>query len=301
MTAPELGFIGIGRMGNPMLARLLDAGYSVHVYDPSEQAVAIAKQRGAQPADSPAAVASAADIVLVSLPTPDVVRQVVLDETQGIVRGTRARLVIDLSTTGPRMAGAVAAALAAEGRIALVDSPVSGGIAGAEKGTLALMVSCPKPIYAEVEPILKHLGKLFFVGETPGQGQTLKLVNNLLSAAALAIASEGMVMGVKAGLDPQVMIDVINVSSGRNSATLDKIPRAVLPRSFDFGFTTGLSYKDVRLCIDEAEALGIPMVVGGAVRQFLAMTNALYGPDSDCTEMVRMVESWGGVEVGSRS
>jgi len=301
MTDPELGFIGIGRMGNPMMARLLDAGYSIHVYDPSDQAMAIAKQRGAKPAESPAAVASAADIVLVSLPTPDVVRQVVLDETQGIVRGTRARLVIDLSTTGPRMAGAVAAALAAEGRIALVDSPVSGGIAGAEKGTLALMVSCPKPVYAEVEPILKHLGKLFFVGESPGQGQTLKLVNNLLSAAALAIASEGMVMGVKAGLDPQIMIDVINVSSGRNSATLDKIPRAVLPRSFDFGFTTGLSYKDVRLCVDEAEALGIPMVVGGAVRQFLAMTNALYGPESDCTEMIRMVEGWGGVEVGSRS
>ncbi len=120
MTAPELGFIGVGRMGNPMLARLLDAGYSVHVYDPSDQAMAIAKQRGAKPAESPAAVASAADIVLVSLPTPDVVRQVVLDQTQGIVRGTRARLVIDLSTTGPRMAGAVAAALAAEGRIALV-------------------------------------------------------------------------------------------------------------------------------------------------------------------------------------
>jgi 3-hydroxyisobutyrate dehydrogenase-like beta-hydroxyacid dehydrogenase len=298
MSDLELGFVGIGRMGNPMLVRLLEAGYSVHVYDPAEQAMAIAVQRGAKPASSAAEIAAAADIVLVSLPTPDVVQQVVLGD--GIVLGKRARIVIDLSTTGPRMAIAIAAALAKEGRITLVDSPVSGGVSGAEKGTLALMVSCPKVIYAEVEPVLKHLGKLFFVGEKPGLGQTLKLVNNLLAAAALAVSSEGMVMGVKAGLDPQIMIDVINVSSGRNSAIQDKFPRSILPRTFDYGFTTGLSYKDVRLCVDEAEALGIPMVVGGAVRQFLAMTNAAYGPDSDFTQMVQLVEQWAGVEVDGR-
>ena len=108
-------------------------------------------------------------------------------------------------------------------------------------------------------------------------------------------------MGVKAGLDPRVMVDVINASSGRNSATQDKFPRAVLPRTFDFGFTTGLSYKDVRLCIDEAEALGVPMVVGGAVRQFLAMTNAAFGADSDFTSMAKLVEGWAGVEVDGRA
>jgi 3-hydroxyisobutyrate dehydrogenase-like beta-hydroxyacid dehydrogenase len=125
-------------------------------------------------------------------------------------------------------------------------------------------------------------------------------VNNLLAAAALAVTSEDMVMGVKAGLDPQIMIDVINVSSGRNSAVQDKFPRAVLPRTFDFGFATGLSYKDVRLCVDEAEAMGVPMVVGGSVRQFLAMANAAYGAGSDFTEMVKLVEGWAGVEVDGR-
>ncbi len=299
MSDLELGFLGLGRMGNPMLVRLLEAGYSIHVYDPVETAMDVAVQRGAKPAKSPAEVADAADIVLTSLPTPNVVQRAVLG-SDGIVKGGRARMVIDLSTTGPRMAGAIAAALAGEGRITLVDSPVSGGVAGAEKGTLALMVSCPKPLFAEIEPILKHLGKLFFVGEKPGLGQTLKLVNNLLSAASLAIASEGMVMGVKAGLDPQIMIDVIKVSSGRSSAIDDKIPRAVLPRSFDFGFATGLSYKDVRLCVDEAEALGVPMMVGAAVRQMLAMTNAVYGGDSDCTRMIQLVEGWAGVEVDGR-
>ena len=295
----ELGFVGLGRMGGPMLVRLLEAGHTVHVYDSSEQAMAIAVQRGAKPAASAAAVADAADIVLASLPTPDVVQTVVLGP-DGLSSGKRATVVVDLSTTGPRVAGAIAAALATEGRITLVDSPVSGGVTGAEKGTLALMVSCPKPVFERIEPVLATFGKIFFVGEKPGLGQTLKLANNLLAAAALAVSSEVMVMGVKAGLDPQMMIDVINVSSGRNSAIQDKFPRAVLPRTFDFGFATALSFKDVRLCVEEAEAMGVPMVVGSAVRQFLSMTNATFGPNSDFTEMVKLVEGWAGVEVDGR-
>lgn len=299
MADLELGFVGLGRMGGPMLVRLLEAGHTVHVYDPSEQAMAIAVQRGAKPASSAAAVSDAADIVLASLPTPDVVQKVVLGEN-GLSSGGRATVVIDLSTTGPRVAGAIAAALAGEGRITLVDSPVSGGVAGAEKGTLALMVSCPEPVFRRIEPVLGNLGKVFFVGEKPGLGQTLKLANNLLSVAALAISSEVMVMGVKAGLDPQMMIDVVNVSSGRNNAIQDKFPRAILTRTFDFGFATGLSFKDVRLCVDEAEAMGVPMVVGSAVRQFLSVANATYGATSDFTEMVKLVEEWAGVEVDGR-
>jgi 3-hydroxyisobutyrate dehydrogenase-like beta-hydroxyacid dehydrogenase len=286
-------------MGNPMLTRLIEAGHSVHVYDPAEPAMQVAVQRGARAAASPAGVASAADIVFLSLPTPDVVQKAVVGAA-GVAEGSRARIVVDLSTTGPRMAAAVAGALAERGRMVFVDSPVSGGVAGAERGTLALMVSCPQAIFAEVAPILKHIGKVFFVGEKPGLGQTLKIINNLLSAAALAISSEGMVMGVKAGLDPQTMIDVINVSSGRNSAIQDKFPKSILPRTFDFGFATGLLFKDVRLCVDEAEALGIPMVVGSAVRQFLTMANATFGPASDFTRMVQVVEQWAGVEVDGR-
>jgi 3-hydroxyisobutyrate dehydrogenase-like beta-hydroxyacid dehydrogenase len=128
-------------------------------------------------------------------------------------------------------------------------------------------------------------------------GQTMKLANNLLSATALAISSEAIVMGVKAGLDPKVMIDVINAGSGRNSATQDKFPKAILPRTFDFGFATGLLYKDVMLCLEQAEALGVPMLVGNAVRQLLAITKARQGFDSDFTTMVKCVEEWAGVEV----
>ncbi len=299
MSSLELGFVGLGRMGLPMVIRLLEAGHTVHVYDPVSQAVEIAVQRGAKAAASAVAVADAADIVLASLPTPDIVQKVVLGEG-GLSSGKRVRTIIDLSTTGPRTAMAISASLAELGPFSFVDSPVSGGVTGAEKGTLALMVSCQKPVFEAIEPVLKNFGKLFFVGEKPGLGQTLKLVNNLLAAAALAVTSEGMVMGVKAGLDPQIMLDVINVSSGRNSATQDKFPRAVLPRTFDFGFTTGLSFKDVRLCVEEAEAMGIPMVVGSSVRQFLSMTNATYGGGSDFTEMVKLVEGWAKVEVDGR-
>src|SRR5262249_48935469 len=144
--------------------------------------------------------------------------------------------------------------------ITLVDAPVSGGVSGAKAGTLAVMVSCPKATYPQVEPILKTFGKLFYVGEKPGLAPIAKLGNNLRAAAAMVVASEALAMGVKAGIDPQVMIDIINAGSGRNSATQDKFPRSILPGTFDFGFATGLSYKDVRLCVDEAEALGVPMV-----------------------------------------
>ena len=225
------------------------------------------------------------------------VKQVALGE-DGVLRGNRVATFVDLSTTGPRVAAQVAEefARAGTGR-GTVDAPVSGGVSGAERGTLAVMVSCPLPTFEELEPVLKVFGKPFFLGETPGSAQTMKLANNLLAAAALAVSSEAIVMGVKAGLDPRLMVEVINAGSGRNSATQDKFPRAVLPRTFDFGFATGLSYKDVRLCVDEAEALGVPMVVGSAVRQLLAVTNATFGAESDFTNIVRTVEQWAGVEV----
>jgi 3-hydroxyisobutyrate dehydrogenase-like beta-hydroxyacid dehydrogenase len=296
MAGELLGFVGVGRMGGPMCARLLDAGYALCVYDRDPNATVPLAARGVQIASSPRAVASAAEIVLISLPTPDIVKAVALGD-DGIVHGTRVRTLIDLSTTGPGASTIIARGLG-EHNITFVDAPVSGGIAGAKGGTLAVMVSCPRDVYApQVEPILKHFGKLFYTGEKPGLAQTAKLVNNLLAAAALVISSEGMAMGVKAGLDPKILLDIINVSSGRNSATQDKFPRSVLTGTFDFGFATALSYKDVRLCLDEAEAMGIPMIMGAVVRQILALTQAKYGPDSDFTSIAKLSEEWAGVQI----
>jgi 3-hydroxyisobutyrate dehydrogenase-like beta-hydroxyacid dehydrogenase len=282
-------------MGGPMTERLLEAGYSLTIFDPDASQVEALVKKGAKKASSAAEVASAADIVLMSLPTPDIVRNVALGE-KGVARGNRVRTLIDLSTTGPGVSNIIARELT-QRKISWVDSPVSGGVKGAAAGTLAVMVSCPKPVFEEVEPILKVFGKIFFTGEKPGLAQTAKLANNLMAAAALVITSEAVAMGVKAGLDAKVLIDIINASSGRNSASQDKFPRAVLPGTFDFGFTTGLSYKDVRLCVDEAEAMGVPMVCGASVRQMLAITNAKFGADSDFTFIAKVLEEWAGVEM----
>ena len=295
MAQAELGFVGVGRMGGPMAVRLLDAGYPLTVYDTNADAVNALVARGAKSAASAEAVASAAEIVLMSLPTPPIVQAVSIGDG-GILRGSRLKTLIDLSTTGPSVAKVVATA-AGERNVAWVDSPVSGGVSGATKGTLAVMVSCPQATFPIVDPVLKNFGKTFYVGEKPGLAQIAKLANNLLAASAIVVSSEAVAMGVKAGLDAKVLIDIINAGSGRNSATQDKFPRSILPRTFDFGFATGLSYKDVRLCVDEAEALGVPMVAGAAVRQMLAITQARFGADSDFTSIAKVVEEWAGIEI----
>lgn len=295
MADKTLGFIGVGRMGSHMVRRLVAAGHKVVVYDAEPRALQQATAAGADAAHSAADVASQAAIVMASLPTPDIVKAVALS-ADGVQAGSQAKIFIDLSTTGPRVASEIAQGLEEKGIIA-VDAPVSGGPAGAEKGTLAVMVSGPKRLANELTPILSIIGKVFWVGEQPGLGQTMKLCNNLLSATAITITSEALVMGTKAGLDPAVMLDVINAGSGRNTATMDKFPRCVLPRKFDFGFGTDLLYKDVRLCLEEGERLGVPMIVGNAVRQLVGITKALKGEGSDITEIVQPVEQWAGVEV----
>lgn len=278
-----------------MSRRLLAAGYSLTVYDTAPAAVDALVEAGAARAASPVELASSARTVFMSLPTPEIVKNVATGPG-GLLDGTEVRAVVDCSTTGPAIAREVGAALA-ERDITLLDSPVSGGIAGARDGTLAVMVSGPRSAFDDVEAALANFGRVFFVGEEPGQGQVMKLCNNLLAAAAIVLSSEAVVMGVKSGLDPAQMLDIINAGSGRNSATQDKFPRAVLPRTFDFGFATGLSYKDVRLCVDEADRLGVPMVAGSTIQQMLGITMARFGADSDFTSIARVVEEWAGVEI----
>jgi 3-hydroxyisobutyrate dehydrogenase-like beta-hydroxyacid dehydrogenase len=299
MPDKQLGFIGVGRMGQHMASRLIEAGYALTIYDTNETAMQRLEQRGAKRAKSPADVASQCATVMVSLPTPDIVKAVALGK-DGVIEGSRVKTFVDLSTTGPTVAKQVAEGLAKKG-ITAVDAPVSGGPSGAEKGTLAMMIACPKALADELKPAIEVLGKFFYIGDQPGAGQTMKVINNLLSATAITITAEAMVMGVKAGLDPTTMLDVINAGSGRNTATADKFPRCVVPRRFDFGFTTGLLYKDIKLCLDEAEALSTPMIVGNAVRQVMAIGKAEMGPDADITEFVKPLERIAGVQVGRKA
>lgn len=283
-----LGFIGTGKMGGPMANRLLDAGHSLAVYDIREQAMAPLIARGALRANSSRAVADSADIVFFSLPEPEDVRGEAIGEN-GVIVGERAKILVDLSTTGRPTTVAVAEALARNG-ISMVDAPVSGGIAGATKGTLAVMASGVPAALTRVSSLLRIFGPLFVIGERPGMAQVMKLANNLLSATSLAIASEAVVMGVKAGIDPQLMIEVINAGTGRNSATETKFPQAILTRRFAYGFTTGLMHKDVRLCLEESRSLGTPMPVGEAVRAIWQSAERELGAETDYTEIFRYLE-----------
>jgi 3-hydroxyisobutyrate dehydrogenase-like beta-hydroxyacid dehydrogenase len=286
-----IGFLGLGRMGAPMASRLVGHVDQLLVHDISSAAVDALVAKGAEAAGSAAALGDTCDIVFTSLPTPPIVRDAVAE----VVAGGSPRIVCDLSTSGPKLAQELHDTLTPRG-IASFDAPVSGGIRGAELGSLAIMVGGPEALYEELRPILDRIGNPFFMGETPGAGQVAKLANNLLSLAAIATTAEAMTLAIKAGLDPARMIEVLNAGTGANSATRDKWPRAVLPRTFDFGFSAQLSLKDTRLALAEAEAMGVPLPTGERLAGLLDRVLATYGDDADFTAMAKVVEADAGID-----
>ncbi len=181
--------------------------------------------------------------------------------------------------------------------IVQIDAPVSGGVKGAEKGTVAVMASGPRADVEAVEPALKVIGKFFNIGERPGAGQTMKLCNNVLSAAAMAATSESMVMGVKAGLDPRIMLDVINASSGRSPRPSRNFPMSSCRANSIWDFAAGLMMKDVNLFVSEAKALGVPIEVVRGGRRIAQADLRRIGPEKDITQMVQPIEQRAGVEV----
>ena len=295
----DIGFIGLGNMGQPMARRLIAAGHKLIVYDTRNDAVAPLVALGAQVASSPADVADRVETVMASLPSLQISEKVALGEG-GVIQGKRIKRFIDLSTTGATVAAMIAARLARK-NIVQIDCPVSGGVGGASKGTLAVMVSGPKTEIDLVKDVLAVFGKVFVIGDKPGMAQTMKLANNFLSATAMAATAEAVAMGVKAGLDPAVMIDVINAGSGRTTASDGKFPQAILPRTFNYGFATALMLKDVRLCVEQAKSLNVPNSVMSAVLEQWETTNREFGGESDFTAIVKMVEQRAGVIVGKKT
>ncbi len=297
MSAPprstRLGFIGLGAMGSHMARRLLEAGHEVSVYDTEPAAVTRCVDLGAVPCDNSRAVADDADTVLVSLPTPDVVAAVARE----LAGADRMTAYVDLSTTGPQIGEEVAALLADRG-VGCVDAPVSGGAAGAEHGRLTIMAAGAPEHVEAVRPLLEVLGStVFVVGERPGQGQMVKVINNLMSACSVAITAEATTLGVKAGLDPATLLEVVAASSGSNTSAAQKFPQLVLTRSFHQGFRLKLMAKDVRLCLAEARRHEVPMVLGSTVEQLWNVGEASLAPDADFLEIVRMFEDWSGATI----
>jgi 3-hydroxyisobutyrate dehydrogenase-like beta-hydroxyacid dehydrogenase len=292
----EIGFIGLGHMGFPMARRLIQANHRLVAFDTRAEALEKVAELGAQPASSPKEVADLAETVLASLPSPQVALDVATG-ANGVIEGSRVKRYVDLSTVGSQTAIQIHDLLAGR-NIATVDSPVSGGVSGAENGTLALMVSGPRTEFDLLKSAFETIGRPLYIGETPGSAQTMKLANNILAATVLVATSEVVVMGVKAGLDPGVMIDALNAGSGATSASRDKFPRAILPRTFDYGFATGLMVKDVRLYLDEAKALGVPVGVAEAVGRLWEAAMHDEGAESDFTAAIRPIERAAGVIVG---
>ena len=292
----DIGFIGLGKMGLPMARRLIEAKHQLVVFDTRKEAVDKLIALGAQAATSPRDVADRTETVMASLPSLQASLEVAT-AGGGVIEGRRVKRFVDLSTVGSQMAVRIHDLLAKR-NIVQLDSPVSGGVGGAEKGTLAVMVSGPKADFEAVKPALEVIGRVFFIGTKPGSGQTMKLANNFLSATAVVATSEAVVMGVKSGLDAGVMIDVINAGSGMNTASRDKFPRSILPRTFDFGFTTALMVKDVRLAVEEMKALGLKMEVAEAVRRLWEVVIRDEGAESDFTTAIKPIEKAAGVVVG---
>ena len=290
-----IGFVGLGQMGSRMAARLVDAGADVLAFDVDDDALAALARRGARAAASPADVAAEAAIILCSLPRPEIVERVVLGEN-GLAGGI-VEVIVDLSTTGPTKSTEIAGQLRTFG-IDLVDAPVSGGVGGAEAGTLTLMVAGDPAACARVDPILRLLGtNIFMIGDEPGLGQKMKLVNNMLCAANAVVAFEALVMGVKGGLDATRMLEVINASSGRSFITTDKVPQCILPRTFPPRFATELLLKDMKLGVAEAHAVGAPLWMMESALRFIAEAIGEGDPKADYASLIRYFERRAGVEV----
>jgi 2-hydroxy-3-oxopropionate reductase len=294
-TQPHLGFVGIGKMGQRMARRLLEQGWQLTINDVDDTAVRTLADLGAHVAGTPAEVADRAEIVMTCLPGLDTIEEVVFGP-RGLVHGRARRILIDFSTTGAVFARRLHAGLL-QHDIGFVEAPVSGGIDGAAAGTLAVYVAGAEPSLAAARPILDVMGKVFVVGQQPGQAQILKLINNLLSTTSVAIACEGFVMGAKAGIDADLMLDAINAGTGRNVATERKFPKAILNRTFNYGGSLDIPYKDLSLCLEEAEELGVPMWIGNVVKQIFAYTYHHGGAGRDSTELIKTFEQWGGAEV----
>jgi len=276
-----------------MVKRLLAAGYEVTVCDVNAGAVSAAVAQGATTAANPRDAGNASEIVITCLPKPEIV-EAVATGIDGIA-GSRARIFVDLSTTGPEVTRRIAASLGQCG-IACVDAPVSGGVAGAAAGQLAIMCSGDRVACETVEPVFKVIGnRVFKVGDEPGLGQVAKLANNLLSAMFLVATTEALAFGAKAGVNPKQLVDIINASTGRSFASEVVIPAAVLDESFDIGVPTEMMHKDVKLCLAAAEAASVPMWLGSATGQFYSFAMSQGYAKADVTSLARIFGDWADI------
>jgi 3-hydroxyisobutyrate dehydrogenase len=285
MKLQDLGFVGLGSIGAPMAARFVSASYQVTAFD-----VASLQERlpsGAAAADSVKELAARVNTILLSLPNGDASKSVCSQLAEPEER--KVETVVDLSTIGVAAARECAQLLEDTG-VTYVDAPVSGGVPGARNGTLTVMVGTKEEVFEEIGPLLSVIAKNYFrMGDEPGCGQVTKLLNNFLSATALAATSEAVSLGVKMGLNIEAIIDAVNASSGRNTASADKFPKSIIPETYDYGFAGALMKKDLDLYLESVEDAAICHDIASTVAQTWRDFNDAY-PDKDFTYIYKYLE-----------
>jgi 3-hydroxyisobutyrate dehydrogenase-like beta-hydroxyacid dehydrogenase len=285
----RIGCLGLGNMGQPMAGKLLDGGHELWVYDVREEAMRPLLERQARRATSPKQLADTCDTIIVSLPTLEIFRRA-LCGPDGLLAGNAIKTLVNTCTVGVPFIREIESACTATG-VTVIDVPISGGVAGAKAGTLAMMVSGNPARVSDLMPVLRLWGQTIVVaGDTPGSAQIMKLTNNMLCAVALVATSEAMTMSGKAGIPDDAMLQILNNGTGRNFATMHLFPDTVLPRTFDFGATIEILMKDVDLAIEQGEELGVPMWVSQTVRLVLKHGVFQGRAQQDMSRIVQIIE-----------
>jgi len=285
----RIGCLGLGNMGQPMAGKLLDGGHELWVHDVREEAMLPLLERQARRAASPKELADTCDTIVVSLPTLEIFRRA-LSGPDGLLAGKAIKTLVNTCTVGVPFVREIESECEAAG-VTVIDVPISGGVAGAKAGTLAMMVSGNPARVSDLMPLFRLWGKtVVVVGDRPGSAQIMKLTNNMLCAVAIVATSEAMTMSGKAGIPDDAMLQVLNNGTGRNFATMQLFPDAVLPRTFDFGATIEILMKDVDLAIEQGEELGVPMWVSQAVRLVLKHGVFQGRAQQDMSRIVEIIE-----------
>lgn len=297
---PSVGFVGVGNMGWPMAACLVRAGFPVLLNDARrEVANNFVQQIGGSAPDSLRQLAEGSGVMITMLPTSAIVERVLIGGDDNLLSGIRpGTVVIEMSSGVPAVTQALAEKVAALGGH-LIDAPVSGGVPRAKTGELAIMAGGDAAVIDRVMPVLLAMGSSVLRTGAVGSGQAMKALNNLVSAGGFLIGIEALLIGQRFGLDPAVMVDVLNAATGMNNSTQKKFKQFVLSRRFDAGFTMGLLAKDLSIALQVGREAGVPTPVAALCKEMVAAAQTMFGADADHTEMAKLCERLAGMELGS--
>ena len=292
----EAGFLGVGAMGQPMATKLMDGGHQLTVLDINPDAMRPLLERQAGQATNPKDLADRCEIVFVSLPTLNAFRSVVFGDN-GLLQGGKMKILVNTCTVGVKFVREIETAMEAKG-VTVVDSPISGGPAGAWAGKLSVMVSGDPAAVEQVRPLLSLLGPTLTVaGDKPGAAQILKLTNNIMFAVSMVVSAEAFTMGAKGGVDPEVMLKAIGAGTGNNQVLQTMFPRNIMTREFNFGAALHILMKDIDLAMEQGEELGVPMWLCQTARLIYKHTIFAHSANADISTVVRFIENNAGFEM----